>query len=143
MRRLIEIRKEQPALSRRRFFKDVTHGEDVDEIYWLAPNGRHMSADDWNDAKQRSLGLLLLGHCSQIDDQGACIVGDNLLIMLNSGDEAVRFYMPPEVKKFCTLDRLFDTYLGETEIVNYDTSQPYTLRPRSMALLRHQVIKKS
>ena len=32
IRRLIEIRREQPALSRRRFFKNLIHGDDIDEI---------------------------------------------------------------------------------------------------------------
>ena len=138
IRRLIAIRKEQPALSRRRFFKNATHGDDVDEIYWLDCKGQKMNDGAWEDNGLHSLGLLLLGHCSQIDDQGACIIGDNLLILMNAHYAAVPFVMPKEVRKFRQLDRLFDTYDGNTQIVAYDTSQPYTLQPRSMALFRHK-----
>ena len=138
LRRLIAIRKEQPALARRRFFKNATHGDDVDDIYWLDSSGRQMSEDDWNQPGRRSLGLLLLGHCSQIDDQGACIIGDNLLILMNAHENAVSFVMPPEVRKFRQLDRLFDTYQGDTNVVAFDISKPYLLQPRSMALFRHQ-----
>ncbi len=136
--RLIGIRREQPALSRRRFFKNATHGDDVDEIYWLDSTGQKMSPEAWNVAGLHSLGLLLLGHCSQIDEQGACIIGDNLLILMNAHDKAVPFAMPREVQKFRRWDRLFDTFLGDTEIVPFDTATPYPLGARSMALFRHK-----
>ena len=141
VQRLIAIRKDQPALSRRRFFKNATHGDDVDEIYWLDPAGRQMTPEEWASPTLHSLGLLLLGHCSQIDDQGACIIGDNLLILMNSGSQMVPFVMPPKVRKLEQLDRLFDTYTGEIEIVPYNTAQPYSLQPRSMAMFRHAVVK--
>lgn len=138
IRRLIEIRKHQPALSRRRFFKNVALGDEIDEIFWLNGNGRHMTPADWSNPSLHALGLLLLGHCSQIDDQGACIIGDNLLILMNASTKLMDFVLPPEVQKFRTIDRLFDTYDGNIEIVPYDTSLPYPLRPRSMALFRHK-----
>lgn len=139
LQRLIEIRKEQPALSRRKFFKTMALGDDINEIYWLDSSGRQMTSAMWNDDGLHSLGLLLLGHCSQIDDQGACIIGDNLLILLNASSRQIEFTMPPEVKKFRHVDRLFDTFDGDTEITPYDPAKPYPLRPRSMVLLRHKV----
>ena len=141
VRRLIEIRRDQPALSRRQFFKNATHGDDVDEIYWLDSAGRQMTSEEWSSPDLHALGLVLLGHCSQIDDQGACIVGDNLLILMNGGTQMVPFVMPQKLQRFEILDRLFDTYSGETEIVPYNTAEPYLLQPRSMALFRHSVLK--
>jgi isoamylase len=138
-RRLIEIRSEQPALARRRYFESSIREDDVDEIYWLDSHGHQMTMLSWNAESLRSLGLLLLGHCSQIDDQGACIIGDNLLILMNADNVAVPFTMPRAVQKFRLLDRLFDTFDGDTTIVPYDTSKPYLLRPRSMALFRHKI----
>ena len=139
VRRLIEIRKEQPALSRRRFFQSSVQGDDVDDIYWLDSSGHRMSEAAWKDNSLRSLGMLLLGHCSQIDDQGACIIGDNLLVLMNAGETAVPFTMPRAVKRFRLIDRLFDTYDGEIDVVHYDTSVPYVLQPKSMALFRHKI----
>lgn len=138
VKRLIAIRREQPALSRRRFFKNAVHGEDIDEIYWLDSSGQQMNDDSWQNPRLHALGLLLLGHCSQIDEQGACIIGDNLLVLMNAHHEPVRFAMPIGILKFRDLDRLFDTSSDETEIVSYDTSKPYLLQPRSMALFRHK-----
>ena len=140
LQRLIEIRRDQPALSRRRFFKNSVHGDDVDDIYWLDSSGRQMTPADWDSPTRSSLGLLLLGHCSQIDDHGACIIGDNLLILMNAHFTPVTFIMPPEVRKFKTIDRLFDTYEGDIDIRPVDVTKPYVLRPRSMALFRHQII---
>ena len=94
---------------------------------------------DWDTPNLHSLGLVLLGHCSQIDDQGACIIGDNLLILMNALDTPIHFEMPPEIKKLRTLERLIDTYDGDIDIVPFDTVKPYVLRGRSMALFRHQV----
>jgi glycogen operon protein len=141
VQRLIEIRREQPALSRRRFFKNMTLGDDVEEIFWLDSTGRQMSTAEWNDGHLHSLGLLLLGHCSQIDDQGACIIGDNLLILMNSHSKPVQFAMPPVVQRFRQIERLFDTYDGNIKVVTYDATKPYPLLPRSMALFRHRMGK--
>lgn len=138
VRRLIEIRSQQPALSRRRFFQRSAQGDDVDDIYWLDNTGQRMSVDGWNDPNRKSLGMLLLGHCSQIDEFGACIIGDNLLVLMNADSNPVSFRMPKAVKRFRYLDRLFDTYDGCTDVLPYDTSNDYLLRPQSMALFRHQ-----
>ena len=138
VQRLIEIRQKQPALSRRRFFKSSIQGDDVDDIFWLDSSGHRMTTAAWNDESLRSLGMLLLGHCSQIDEEGACIIGDNLLILMNADEKPVEFTLPKVVRRFRYLDRLFDTFDGNTEITQYDTSTPYPLRERSMALFRHQ-----
>ncbi len=139
VRRLIEIRREQPALSRRRFFESSVQGDDVDDIYWLDSNGQRMSAEAWDDPLKRSLGMLLLGHCSQIDEQGACIIGDNLLVLMNADSKAVSFAMPRSVQRFRMFERLFDTFDGDISIVPCDPTQPYPLRPWSMALFRNKV----
>ena len=137
VRRMIEIRKEQPALSRRRFFKSSSQGDDVDDIFWLDSSGERMSSAAWHDDSLRSLGMLLLGHCSQIDDFGACIIGDNLLVLMNADSKPVPFVMPKAVKRFRYLDRLFDTFHGNSEIFQFDTSAAYLQQPHSMSLFRH------
>ncbi len=137
--RLIEIRRQQPALSRRRFFESSVQGDDVDDIYWLDSSGQRMNEAAWDNASLRSLGMLLLGHCSQIDEQGACIIGDNLLVLMNADEKPVSFTMPKSVQRFPLLDRLFDTFDGDIQVVSYDTSAPYILRQNSMALFRHRI----
>ena len=137
--RLIEIRRQQPALSRRCFFESSLQGDDVDDIYWLDSSGQRMNEAAWGNVSLRSLGMLLLGHCSQIDEQGACIIGDNLLVLMNADEKPVSFTMPKSVQRFPVLDRLFDTFDGDIQVVSYETSAPYILRPNSMALFRHRI----
>ena len=97
-----------------------------------------MTMATWNDDSLRSLGMLLLGHCSQIDEFGACIIGDNLLVLMNADTKPIPFTMPKAVKRLRHLDRLFDTFHGNTEILQFDTSAAYLLQPQSMALFRHK-----
>ena len=47
-RHLIAIRKQQPALSRRHFFRGSIRDADIQELYWLDSNGRQMDDDAWN-----------------------------------------------------------------------------------------------
>ena len=124
---------------RRRFFQSSVQGDDVDDIYWLDSNGQRMSAEAWDDPLNRSLGMLLLGYCSQIDEQGACIIGDNLLVLMNADSKAVSFAMPRSVQRFRMFERLFDTFDGDISIVPCDPTQPYPLHPWSMALFRNKV----
>ena len=98
-----------------------------------------MNEAAWGNVSLRSLGMLLLGHCSQIDEQGACIIGDNLLVLMNADEKPVSFTMPKSVQRFPVLDRLFDTFDGDIQVVSYETSAPYILRPNSMALFRHRI----
>ena len=135
-RHLIAIRKRQPALSRRHFFRGSTDGTDLKDLYWLDSHGRQMEDESWNDGLVQSLGVLLLGYCSQIDDQGACIVGDNLLILMNAHQEMVPFTMPIRLQQMEGIERLFDTYDGDTSIIPYDPKHPYPLQPHSIALFR-------
>ena len=100
-----------------------------------------MSTAEWNNSQRQSLGLLLLGHCSQIDDQGACIIGDNLLVLMNAQSKPIQFALPPVVQRFRQIERLFDTYDGNIKIIPYDATKPYPLLPRSMALFRHRTGK--
>lgn len=137
-RKLIAIRKSQPALSRRHFFRGQVRGDEIEEIYWLDSTGKQMSDAAWNAGFVRSLGMLLLGHCSQIDEHGACIVGDHLLILMNAHHEAIPFTLPEDLRRVKGLERLFDTADGDTTVTVYDPSKPYVLQPRSMALFRRR-----
>jgi glycogen operon protein len=138
VRKLISIRKTQPALSRRHFFGGQASADNLQEIYWLDSTGKQMNDETWNSGDVRSLGMLLLGHCSQIDEQGACIVGDHLLALMNAHHEAIPFTLPLELQKVQGLERLFDTADGDTTITIFDPGRPYLLHPRSMALFRRR-----
>jgi glycogen operon protein len=142
VRKLIAIRKSQPALSRRHFFRGPIRGDELQDIYWLDSTGKQMNDETWNSGFVRSLGMLLLGHCSQIDEQGACIVGDHLLVLMSAHNETIPFTLPVELQKVKGLERLFDTSDGDTTITLYDPSKPYPLQPRSVALFRRRAFER-
>lgn len=136
--RLIEIRKSQPALSRRHFLRGEIRGG-VNEVYWLDSSGERMSDADWNSDHVKALGMLLLGHCSQIDEHGACILGDHLLILLNAHDDVVSFHLPSEMRQVQGIERLFDTADGDIEVRPFNLEVPYQLQGRSIALFRKRI----
>jgi glycogen operon protein len=90
---LIRIRREQPALRRRRFL----HGSRLRaigarDIAWLRAGGGEMTGADWHDAELHALGLVLHGNAiEEPGPRGEAIVGDTLAILLNAGREAVEF----------------------------------------------------
>ena len=138
VRRLIEIRKTQPALCRRNFLRGTVLGG-LSDVYWLSPSGVLMSVEEWNSAQMRALGILLQGDCSQVDQKGECIVGDHLLILINAHEHPVEFLVPQAMRQVAGLERLFDTSEGDIQVTPFDSREPYQLQPRSMALFRKQI----
>lgn len=66
-KKVIQLRKSQPVLQRRRFF----HGRSIRdehsvEIAWLDPDGKIMSEGTWNDPNVRCLGVHLSGGKIQL-----------------------------------------------------------------------------
>jgi isoamylase len=93
VRRMITLRAAQPVLKRRTFLSGRGPGES--DVLWLRPEGGEMTDVDWNDGTRRAFGMLLDGDAiSEHDAHGQRIVGDTLLVVLNTGDTDVKFSMP-------------------------------------------------
>ncbi len=105
-RRLIELRKEHPALRRRKFFQGrpiygagvhdrAVAGKQVKDITWLQPGGNEMTEEEWKAGWARTLGLELSGHTlEEVDNFGQPITDDTFLLLLNSHHEHIRFCIP-------------------------------------------------
>src|SRR5574339_527590 len=95
-RRVIRIWKEHPVLRRRKFFQGRRiRGAEVLDIAWLDPSGREMTDEVWNSPDVRSLGVRLNGDAiNEVDERGARIIGDTLLLMLNAGEQPIAFTLP-------------------------------------------------
>jgi isoamylase len=118
-RQLIELRKRHPGFRRRSY-------PNPEDVHWLAPEGRAMAQVDWTNAQTRTLGMLLLGkQLAERDDRGAPVEDDDLLLLLNAGEEPVDFALPGEGWKL-----LVDTAAPQRLVTN-----PYALEGRSLALL--------
>jgi isoamylase len=64
-------------------------------VVWLHPEGREMTVEDWNDARTRTLGMLIHGAASdEVDERGRPNRGQTLLLLLNAGNRARHFLLP-------------------------------------------------
>jgi len=85
----------QPVLSRRNFFLGRRiRGVGVKDISWLTQDGNELADSDWHSGL-RALGMRLNGESiDEVDERGQPIVGDSLLILLNSQPATVLFRLP-------------------------------------------------
>jgi glycogen operon protein len=134
--RAVHLRHTQPVLRRRTFFKGRRPG--VTDVLWIAPDGRELADTDWNDQTLHALGMLLDGEgISECDEAGRRIVGDTLLILLNSGATAIDFSLPAPRTPAWT--RLIDT--AEPDLSEQDVAgRVWTLPPHSAVVLADRAI---
>ncbi|HEX5497576.1 MAG TPA: hypothetical protein VFX03_00045, partial [Thermomicrobiales bacterium] len=139
-RRLIAIRKAQPVLRRRRFFRgQPDHPNEAKDLAWLRPDGREMTAADWSDPTRSAIGLCLAGdEIDERDAQGRPIVGDSLALLLNAGKAPLPFVLPSlEPNQPDCWESLFDTAMPEhTAPRVFAAGQAVPMAPRSAVLLR-------
>jgi glycogen operon protein len=143
-RRMVELRRVHPNLHRRKFFQDrpidpgtperQVDGKAEQDITWLRPDGREMSAEEWSAGWVRCIGLELNGRTlDDVNGIGEPIRDDTFLLLLNPHHEPIRFHMPR--RKGTAWELCMDT-AGETEKVVVPADEAYELTARSMALLR-------
>lgn len=132
--RMLRIRREQPALRRRRFLR----GEKVNgmkDVTWLAANGTEMAPEAWGAPDLRWLGMLLDGNAAdEVDEIGRPVAGDTLLALFNAHDQAVPFTLvgPPAATAWTSL---VDTFDRTRELNVWRAGEVYPLQARSVALL--------
>ena len=136
-RRVIRIWKEHPVLRRRKFFQGRRiRGADVLDIAWLDSSGREMTDATWSSPDVRCLAVRLNGDAiHEVDERGARIIGDTLLLMLNAGDQPMAFTLPataPEER----WETLLDTADPWSPPRRLRAGGRYELLPRSMAVLK-------
>lgn len=135
VRKLIRLRREQPVLRRRKFFQGrLIRGTDVKDVIWLGTNGKEMDDASWNTPFVKSLGVLLVGDAIQeVDEYGERIIGDTLLLLMNSSCEEISFKLPL-YRENTNWEIVFDTYANDIEIKKLDGNQIYELKNHSIAV---------
>jgi glycogen operon protein len=97
-----------------------------------------MSDTDWG-GHVRCIGLRLAGDViGEVDERGDPIVGDTLLVLLNSHHEPIPFALPP-TRPDHRWELLFDTADDAAPPLPAE-NKPYPLRDRSLALFRTVVV---
>ncbi len=85
VRALISLRKRFDAFRRRDFLTGrIVPENGLKDVYWLAPEGREMTTEDWGDGMRRTLGMQLGNDAKD---------GERFLILLNGAPEPVDFHL--------------------------------------------------
>ena len=133
---VIEMRRSQPVLKRRRFFqgKSVREGA-IKDITWFAPDGSEMSPEMWA-SDVRTLGVRLDGsQIDETDSQGNPTVGDTLFLLFSANEETVRFAFPPRTRAQ-RWERLLDTSDARWARQLACDASHYDLAARSVVVFR-------
>jgi len=95
-REVFRIQRMNPVFRRRRYFAgDPVESGGIKDVQWLRTNGTEMTMDDWNQSKNRVLGMLIHGDASdEIDERGRPNLGQTLLLVLNASNRARHFALP-------------------------------------------------
>ncbi len=135
--RLITIRREQPVLRRRRFFRGrAVRGAEVKDIAWLEPSGNEMTDESWNAGFVRCLGVRLEGNAiDEVDERGHLIVGDTLLVLLNGHHDRIDFTLPEEGESERWV-RLVDTSDPAADGEPFEGQVRYPLEGRTVVLFK-------
>jgi glycogen operon protein len=136
--RVIKLRRQHPVFSRRRFLEDQsTVAEDAREVMWLAPDGREMTAKEWQQEFARCLGVYLAGAAiRRIDRRGHVVKDSNFLALFNAHHEAIAFTLPPLARPSSWSTVLDTAHAAEPfKLLRYAGASAYPLQGRSTALL--------
>ena len=135
--RLLQIRRAEPVLRRRKFFQGRSiRGKGVKDISWLDPSGREMTDRTWNSPDARALGVLLSGaSVNELDERGRPIRGNSLLVLYNAADTPLDFCLPGDGGVH-VWQPLLDTSCEQSAGSEFGIGSFYRMQPRSLALLR-------
>ena len=127
----------QAVLRRRRFLHGrCIHGTDVKDIMWLAPGGGEMTEAEWNVDHARCLGVRLAGDgIGEADEEGAPIVGDTIVYLLNAWSSHVPFTLPSFIEHH-GWEILLDTFDDRREGQVFEGGSTYPLAEHSLAVFR-------
>ncbi|MBS0261015.1 MAG: glycogen debranching protein GlgX [Planctomycetes bacterium] len=140
--RVVQFLRQQPALQQRRFFHGrAIHGDHIKDVMWFDPTGHEMSPEAWNTGYAKCLGMLVRGENIDVDEYGATISGDTLLILFNA-DHALNIeFTLPKIDKKSYWRLVFDTFVPEWgERKSWDGGKDYPLRACSLAVFRRQSV---
>jgi glycogen operon protein len=137
VRGLIRLRQTQPVLRRRTFCQGRRiRGSDIKDLTWFGPDGNEMTDEAWNAGFVKCLGVRLAGDLmDEVDERGASVAGDTLLVLFNAHHEAIPF-VPPATRAEHRWERVLDTAELPDGSVPPAGGQPYALAGRSVAVLR-------
>lgn len=129
----MKIRGEYRAFRRKNFMSGApaAGSSGLKDIYWLVPEGREMTTEDWHDGLRRTIAMQF-GNDSPD--------GHRFLLMLNAFHDPVDFHLPADFP--CTKWAvLFDTRADEGLVKDnapvLEAGGQYTVPGRTLVLFKH------
>ncbi|HEX6534224.1 MAG TPA: glycogen debranching protein GlgX [Gemmatimonadaceae bacterium] len=138
-RRVFAIRRENPVLRRRGFFRgQVVNAAGAKDLSWIRPDGQEMTDADWHDGDSHALGMLIHGEAAdEIDDRGRPIRGDTLLLVM-SNLEGEQTFALPAMERAGAWEILVDSARADCA---GPAGSPVVLAPFSLMLLRYALAR--
>ncbi len=135
-RRVFQLRRDNPAFRRRRFFSGQPLGKRVaKDVMWLHPAGREMQHDDWHDPSAHVLGMWIPGQAvDETDERGRPTTGRSLLLLVNGGGQTSLFRLPAELAAGTWVSAVYTAH----ERVLGMRGGVVTMAARSLALLQRE-----
>jgi len=95
-RRLVALRRGHPVFRRPRFLDGHAAPGELPDSWWFRPDGRQMTARDWETPGTQMVGLFLNGEeIGARTEQGEPIVDDSFVVLVNASAESLAFVLPP------------------------------------------------
>ncbi|CAB4861699.1 MAG: glycogen debranching protein GlgX [Actinobacteria bacterium] len=137
-RAVMRLRRQHRAFRQRYFFAGLpTHEGGTKDLAWIAPNGREVTADNWNDPSARTLGMYVSGELHTMHPDGNHERDDSFLILLHAGESEQQFVLPdgPYARAY---RRVLDTVTGQSEESTNEEAAGaiVTMAPHSLVVLR-------
>jgi isoamylase len=135
------LRAAHPVFRRRRFFDGLPVRErGVDtrpDIGWFAPDGREMTAEDWDSGFGRSIAVYLNSRgIPDLNSRGEPTVDDSFYLCFNAHEQAVEFVLP-DAPYAPSWEVVVDT-TGEVDPSNYTAGQSVVVGANSLVVLQAQ-----
>ena len=135
IRRLIDVRRAHPALTRDAFLTGrPTDDHDAADAVWLARDGRAMDSSDWSDAAARTLAL-------QLTTPATDEVRDDCVVVVLNADRHANAQMLPMPRRDHRWRVAFETRDGETR--PGEAPQSWTVAPRSVVLFAQHPVERA
>jgi glycogen operon protein len=92
---LLKLRREHLTFHQRFFFSGrSTDPNEPEDLAWFAWHGGHMTADEWNDAHTRAIGMYLSGYLKSRTHTGEPERDWPFLLLFNGGTHTIDFVLP-------------------------------------------------
>jgi isoamylase len=139
VRGVVSIRKTEAVFRRQKFFQGRSirgeEGSDSD-VCWIGTDGKPLADEAWNAGFVKCVGLRLDGKLiGEVDDHGAPVSGDTVLLLLNAHHGNIPFMLPVPVAD-AFWQPLMDTAQFPGRLSDTKGGTQYELLGRSIALLR-------